>query len=308
MRYLAHLFVRKVKSFPTWLKRKACRYALENQQRALNQVLDITMVPPAKGKLRKLQQIDVLMMRLFDAFCERHHYRYFLAYGTLLGAIRHGGFIPWDDDVDLMVFLDDFKPLKSKLEKEMRGTRFELYGVESARYDDLTFRISHKDFPSANIDLFLTVPSGKSFSDLAGQRPVLQKFADRQLKRSERLAYYGPSRDILDDYWERFCCEVAGMVSKTEVEEAMSFYGIGCRDSNCYEREVLLPLRRVRFEGWDFPAPNNPQVYLDETIKNWMSFPPRFDHHGDNFLSFTLQEADDMIAYLESCVKEKRFI
>ena len=53
----------------------------------------------------KYVQKDIL--REIDRICTKHGLRYYLAYGTLIGAIRHGGFIPWDDDIDIMMPYDD---------------------------------------------------------------------------------------------------------------------------------------------------------------------------------------------------------
>ena len=53
--------------------------------------------------LQELKEIEFSILKEFDAFCKENNIRYFLAYGTLLGAIRYKKFIPWDDDVDVLV-------------------------------------------------------------------------------------------------------------------------------------------------------------------------------------------------------------
>lgn len=63
---------------------------------------------PKKLHLEEIKQLELNMLVTFDAFCKEHGLRYQLAYGTLIGAIRHQGFIPWDDDVDLIMPHEDF--------------------------------------------------------------------------------------------------------------------------------------------------------------------------------------------------------
>ena len=59
--------------------------------------------------LEELKSIELEIMKKVHEFCKRDKLGYFLAYGTLLGAIRHKGFIPWDDDLDIWMFRDDYE-------------------------------------------------------------------------------------------------------------------------------------------------------------------------------------------------------
>ncbi len=58
--------------------------------------------------LDELKQIELEIMKKVHAFCEEHDIHYYLAYGTLIGAIRHHGFIPWDDDIDIWMKREDY--------------------------------------------------------------------------------------------------------------------------------------------------------------------------------------------------------
>ncbi|EYE54801.1 LicD family protein, partial [Bacteroides fragilis] len=71
--------------------------------------------------LRKLQYRMLELLEVLDKICKKHNLPYWLEGGTLLGAVRHGGFIPWDDDLDVQMLRSDYKKLLKILPKELPG-------------------------------------------------------------------------------------------------------------------------------------------------------------------------------------------
>lgn len=65
---------------------------------------------------REVQEVEIGLLSEFADLCEAHGLRYYLAYGTLIGAARHQGFVPWDDDVDVMMPRKDFERLRGAFE------------------------------------------------------------------------------------------------------------------------------------------------------------------------------------------------
>ena len=97
------------------------------------------MNKPLTLEERKSIQLD--MLKEIDAFCRKHEIKYSLAFGTLLGAIRHKGFIPWDDDVDIMMPLPDLLRFK----KEFKSDNIEYYDVDNDKYHNFAFSLfKHK--------------------------------------------------------------------------------------------------------------------------------------------------------------------
>ena len=75
------------------------------------------------GSLLRRQQLRMLeLLQAVDAICRKHQIPYWLSSGTLLGAIRHDGFIPWDDDLDIEMMRDDYLRLMALLPQELPST------------------------------------------------------------------------------------------------------------------------------------------------------------------------------------------
>ena len=82
------------------------------------------------GDFRKMQMIMLEMLIEFDRICNQHHIIYSLDGGTLLGAIRHQGFIPWDPDIDVIMHRDEYKKFKQVCRNNLDHQRFFLQDHE----------------------------------------------------------------------------------------------------------------------------------------------------------------------------------
>ena len=76
---------------------------------------------PEGSPLRRQQMVMLDMVKVLDSICKKYDIPYFLYGGTLLGAIRHNGFIPWDDDLDVAMLRNDYKRLLKVLPDELPG-------------------------------------------------------------------------------------------------------------------------------------------------------------------------------------------
>lgn len=80
--------------------------------------------------INELHQIQYHILVEFDKMCKKHNLKYFLGFGSMLGAVRHNGFIPWDDDIDILMMYSDFEKLKA-IDPAEWGDRFFLQSSET---------------------------------------------------------------------------------------------------------------------------------------------------------------------------------
>lgn len=75
-------------------------------------------------KLNEVKEIQLNILKAVDCFCRENGIRYWLDYGTLIGAVRHKGFIPWDDDIDIGMLRKDYEVFIKIFNKSSKRYRF----------------------------------------------------------------------------------------------------------------------------------------------------------------------------------------
>ena len=85
--------------------------------------------------LQHIKDVEMLILKDFISICDEHNIDYYLFYGSEIGAVRHEGFIPWDDDIDIAMFRDDYE----KFLKVMEDKKSEKYTIFDSRYNEEYF-------------------------------------------------------------------------------------------------------------------------------------------------------------------------
>lgn len=83
--------------------------------------------------LKEMKKIQLAILDHIDDFCKKHNIVYFINYGTLLGAIRHKGYIPWDDDIDISMSREHYDRF-IKLYKENNNSKYKLIDLDTNKY------------------------------------------------------------------------------------------------------------------------------------------------------------------------------
>lgn len=82
------------------------------------------LVDISESQRREIQRLELCILQEIDRICRKHSIKYSVAYGTLIGAVRHNGFIPWDDDIDICLKREDYIRLKEVCKYELSSEFF----------------------------------------------------------------------------------------------------------------------------------------------------------------------------------------
>jgi len=263
--------------------------------------------------LRDIQMSSLRIMKAFDAFCREHKLTYYLSGGTLLGAIRHKGFIPWDDDVDLMMPRPDYQRM---LSMDFSDPRYSLYCLEkSDGYSRPWVRLTDKstvvsgtahfdgDSEGLAIDIFPIdgVPEGRLATKLFFKRirlnDALCKSAKRKVipegERFRRLKTILPM--LLRPIGAKRFAVRMNRIAMGQPFETGKFRGVSMV-THYGEREKMPAMVfdhpvEVDFEDMKCPAPNGYHEYLSRLYGDYMQLPPEHAR-GRHFTRYTTSESD----------------
>ena len=230
----------------------------------LNESIDITAIPPTKNKdLRIMQQCDALLLALFDKICKKHGLTYWLTYGTLLGAVRHKGFIPWDDDMDVAMPRVHFDKLLNILKSEFEASGFTVSDFNKPGYL-IGFGYQHQKtgtwldvFP---VDVFPSTGRLNEIEDeLKSKVDAYRKCYNKEYSSSD-VEYFASLRK------KRF---------SSEGDYTILYHGLEYGDYMFYDEKDVFPLTTMLFEGYELPVPCQYELYLKRIFGDYMSFPSK---------------------------------
>ncbi len=224
--------------------------------------------------LRKAQLIMLDMLIEFDAICTKHQLRYWLDSGTLLGAVRHKGFIPWDDDIDLSMPVEDYHKFLSLAQSELSNEVFLQTSIT-----DVNFKFDYIKLRSNKARIIEFHEKDKSvqyhqgvFVDIFPMLAIENSEANQQLyvstlkKIRDVSAVSLHTPDGKNDPLKRAAL-VASLKQKHQGwggKGSKVIYSGEMPDvAAWFDIEKVFPLTVIEFEGLSFPAPNNPGHYLD---------------------------------------------
>ena len=256
--------------------------------------------------LEEEKQIQLDILKHIHDVCEKNNIDYYLAFGTLLGAIRHNGYIPWDDDIDILVKEKDYYKLVECINNED-----DKYYFCDAKYDDkypLSFgKVMNKDTVKieavdsfknyelgVNIDVFILYESDKKTYleykksldkyclyyrmktlDYVKGDNILKNIVKKALHCLFCFVSYNKNANMIKEILRKCSEDSDGslLVSKEE-------YGVNFYDTRWFDKKVLH-----KFEQYEFYIPCEYDNILKESFGNYMKLPPEKDrktHHKNN--------------------------
>ena len=261
----------------------------------------------ANVDLRELQLYMLDICKEIDRICKKHDIHYYFGYGSCLGAVRHKGFIPWDDDVDLLMKPDDYLKFIDVCKTEMKDGKYYLqnhmddakaynfwlqFGVKNSTSINMSMSRVHKPWGIC-VDIFPLFPYTKN---AALQQKMYKKY---NLLKLLSLKYYhvGTMQNaagkekikkmvhLLVPDW--VSCKIFKKLflelcyPKEFEEECMTSYDFR-KPEQYLESEWFEKPLYLEFEDTKVPCPQNYDAYLRAYYRDYMQIPKDKTKHSDS--------------------------
>ena len=237
--------------------------------------------------LDKFHVLCLELIKFIDNVCTKHEIEWMIEGGTFLGAIRHGGFIPWDDDMDCGMIRKDYLKF------------IEVLPIELSKYnltDDFILYFKPRDDIVKGATSFLQLhynnntSFGPRFNLMAidffpydflknyDGEDITEKYEENQLEFYKHLVESDDYGEVLDKYYERFNLTyeetpyfIQGVEGTSGINELLN--------PKVFETENMLPFKRVQFEDLELPGPKNYDYYLRLIYKDFWKMPNVLNFH-----------------------------
>lgn len=261
--------------------------------------------------VREAQRVELELLDEFARVCRKNNIAFFLAYGTCLGAVRHKGFIPWDDDVDVFVFGRDLPRLQAAMARDL-GEGFFYQCKDTDPEFNMTITRLRKDgttmlnFENADRDIHQGIcmdiyPLYEMSSSAVGRyRQKLWTMVDCLLTVHRMPLNHGAmgrmaARAGLAVLDHEFVAKRARRVIRSHVGEPSN--RLCCLSCGWSTLDVDYPaedfgVTLLEFEGRMMPVPSGYDRYLTITFGDYMTLPPEDQRKGDHTVYFVDANTD----------------
>ena len=267
-----------------------------------------------KKQLRDVQLIELEILLKFDYICKKYNLKYQLMSGTLLGAVRHKGFIPWDDDIDVCMLRKDYDKLLYCCTTEDLGDVFFLQTNKTdptsviqfakLRKNNTVFEPSNETASSSHkgiyIDIFPldnvkpnTSDGDKQYRDFNLYYSIVTSTVISRVTSSKtlwkkilRYVFYGMTRIIPKQFFDN---KLQKILKRYDGEDTEFVNHLTNGTSGIRPRRFLMKrsdfndMIEIEFEGHKFPAPRSYDDVLRRSYGDYMKLPPideQKPHHG----------------------------